>query len=74
MMGAGEIIYEKVYASPRPPPKMSFTDNWRKKLGSEVAGGSNYHVGCAIDLHSIINSGLIAGGQNLSKRRYSLQP
>ena len=25
-----------------------------------------YHVGCAINLHSIINSGLIPGGQNLS--------
>ena len=29
----------------------------------------NYHVGCAINLHSIINSGLIPGGQNLSKRQ-----
>ena len=28
-----------------------------------------YHVGCAIRLHSIINSGLIPGGQNLSKRQ-----
>ena len=28
-----------------------------------------YHVGCAINLHSIINSGLITGGQNLSKRQ-----
>ena len=27
------------------------------------------HVGCAINLHSIINSGLITGGQNLSKRQ-----
>ena len=26
-----------------------------------------HHVGCAINLHSIINSGLIPGGQNLSK-------
>ena len=25
-----------------------------------------YHVGCAVILHSIINSGLIPGGQNLS--------
>ena len=40
MMGSGEIIYEKVYASPRLPPKISFKDNWRKELGSEVAGGS----------------------------------
>ena len=27
-----------------------------------------YHVGCAINLHSIINSGLIPGGQNTSNR------
>ena len=27
------------------------------------------HVGCAINSHSIINSGLIPGGQNLSKRQ-----
>ena len=37
-MESGEIIYEKVYASPRPPPKISFKDNWIKELGSEVAG------------------------------------
>ena len=31
-----------------------------------------YHIGCAINLHSIMNSGLIPGGQNLSKdRQYS---
>ena len=28
-----------------------------------------YHIGCAIILHSIMNSGLIPGGQNLSKRQ-----
>ena len=28
-----------------------------------------YHVGCAINLKSIINSGLIPGGQNLSNRQ-----
>ena len=39
MMETGEIIYEKVYASPRLPPKISFRDNWMKELGSEVAGG-----------------------------------
>ena len=27
-----------------------------------------YHIGCALNLHSIINSGLIPGGQNSSKR------
>ena len=28
-----------------------------------------YHVGCAFNFHSIINSGLIPGGQNSSKRQ-----
>ena len=28
-----------------------------------------YHVGCAINLHSIINSGLIFGGQNLNNKQ-----
>ena len=29
----------------------------------------HYHVGCAFNLHSIINSGLILGGQNSCKRQ-----
>ena len=28
-----------------------------------------YHIGCAFNLHSIIDSGLILGGQNSSKRQ-----
>ena len=39
MMGTGEIIYEKVYESPRLPPKISLKHDWMKELGSEVAGG-----------------------------------
>ena len=31
-----------------------------------------YHIGCAINLHSITNSGLIAGGQNSSKERQTV--
>ena len=38
VMESGEIMYEKVYASLRPPPKIPFQDNWMKELGSEVAG------------------------------------
>ena len=38
VMESGGIIYEKVYISPRPPPKISFKDNWMKELDSEVAG------------------------------------
>ena len=28
-----------------------------------------YHVGCAVNLHSIINNGLIPGGQELRRRQ-----
>ena len=40
VMESGEIIYEKVYVSPRPPPTISYKDNWMKDLDSEVAGSS----------------------------------
>ena len=36
-METGEVIYEKVYASPRPLPKISLKHDWMKELGSEVA-------------------------------------
>ena len=36
-METGVLIYEKVYASPRPPPKISLKHDWMKELGSEVA-------------------------------------
>ena len=36
-METGEIIYEKVFASPRLPPKISLRHDWMKELGSEVA-------------------------------------
>ena len=38
MMESGQIIYEKVYVS-RPPPTISYKDNWMKELDSEAAGG-----------------------------------
>ena len=38
VMESGEIIHEKVHMSPRPPPKISFADNWIKELDSEVVG------------------------------------
>ena len=37
MMESGEVIYEKVYASPRPPPKISLKHDWINQLGSEVS-------------------------------------
>ena len=36
-METGEVMYEKVFASPRPPPKISLKHDWMKELGSEVA-------------------------------------
>ena len=36
-METGEVIYEKEYASPRPPPKISLKHDWMKEMGSEVA-------------------------------------
>ena len=36
-MGTGEVIYEKVYMSPRPPPQISLKHEWKRELGSEHA-------------------------------------
>ena len=33
----GEVIHEKVFMSPRPPPKISLKHDWMEELGSEVA-------------------------------------
>ena len=35
-MVTGQAIFEKVFASTRPPPKISSKDDWRKEMGSEV--------------------------------------
>ena len=40
VMKSAEIIYQKVYVSPRPPPKKSFKDNWMCDLDSDIAGNS----------------------------------
>ena len=36
-METGEVIDEKVYASPRPPPKISLKHDWMKEWGPEIA-------------------------------------
>ena len=36
-METGEVIYEKVYMSPRPPPKISMKHEWKREFGSEHA-------------------------------------
>ena len=33
----GEVLYDNVYMSPRPPPKISLKHEWKRELGSEVA-------------------------------------
>ena len=40
VMKSEEIIYQKVYVSPRPPPKISYKDNWMCDLDSDIAGSS----------------------------------
>ena len=35
-METGEVSYEKVFMSPRPPPKISLKHEWKRELGSEV--------------------------------------
>ena len=33
----GEVLYEKVYMSPLPPPKISLKHEWTREFGSKVA-------------------------------------
>ena len=40
VMKSEDITYQKVHVSPRPPPKISYKDNWMNELDSEVAGSS----------------------------------
>ena len=37
VMESGEIMYEKVHMSPRPPPKISLKHEWKRELVSEHA-------------------------------------
>ena len=36
-MKTEEVLYEKVYMSPRPPPKISLKHEWKRELGSDHA-------------------------------------
>ena len=36
-METGEVIYEKIYMSPPPPPKISLKHDWKRELSSEHA-------------------------------------
>ena len=39
-MESEEIIFQNVYVSPRPPPTISYKDNWMCDLDSDIAGSS----------------------------------
>ena len=41
VMKSEEVIYQKVYVSPRPPPTISYKENWTFDLDSDVARSSN---------------------------------
>ena len=67
-METGEIMYEKVYASPRPPPKISFRDNWMKELGSEVAGhGESSQRTQPKTPHPIVRTGQLVTAEQTSR-------
>ena len=36
-MKPGEVLYEKAFMSPRPPPKISLKHEWKRQLGSDHA-------------------------------------
>ena len=44
-METGEVIYEKVYRWPRPPPKIYLKHDWKRELGSEHAQQPEGQVG-----------------------------
>ena len=41
-METEEVLYEKVYMSPRPPPKISLKHEWKRELVSEHAQRSEF--------------------------------
>ena len=75
-METGEIVYEKLYESPRPPPRISFKDNWMKELGSEVAGHGESSQQTQPNPNPIVRPGRLvstehpssSGAQDIDKR------
>ena len=39
-MKSEDVKYQKVFVSPRPPPKISYKDKWMCELDSDIAGSS----------------------------------
>ena len=44
-METGEVIYEKVYMSPRPPPKFSLKQDWKRELGFRTGSTNDQKLG-----------------------------
>ena len=70
---SGDILYLRAFSSRsfRTQFLWSFVTGQCIDSGT-VSSSTFYHVGCAINLHSITNSGLIAGGQNSSRVRQTV--
>ena len=66
---SGTILYLRALHSGRNPIDPSLQDN---VLIPNDFFEYIYHTGCAINLHSIENSGLIPGGQNSSRERQTV--
>ena len=58
-----KVIQDAIFIDPSLQDNVSVPNNFFQY---------SYHVGCAINLHSIINSGLIPGSQNLRKKTDSV--
>ena len=48
-METGEVKNEKVYMSPRPPPKISLKHDWKRELGSEHARTNQFQIQVVTD-------------------------
>ena len=64
------------FLSPTPSRSFRTQSHWSYASGQCVNSGHFfeyiYHIGCAINLHSITSSGLIPGGQNSSRERQTV--
>ena len=77
-METGEVMYEIVYMSPRPPPKISLTHDWKRELGSEDAQRPEGQVvqqsRCLQSNQPIPNPGRDRTGQPVVRTDRTLQP
>ena len=73
----GEVLYEKAYMSPRPPPKISLCHDWTKELDSkvvqqpqgEVARQAKFFQPNQFQVQSVINQGNLLSRKTWSEKR-----